>query len=79
MKAAILTGGMCTCLREETEFRPKPMSEKYVNGGFFIFEPEIFKYLTDESTLEKETLEGLVPAGQLKSFAHNGFWQPMGT
>jgi glucose-1-phosphate cytidylyltransferase len=62
-----------------TDFSEKPMSEKRVNGGFFIFEPEIFNYLTDESTLEKETLEALVSAGQLKAFAHNGFWQPMDT
>lgn len=62
-----------------TEFAEKPIAEKRVNGGYFIFEPEIFSYLNDESILEKEPLERLSSSGQLKAYRHDGFWQPMDT
>jgi len=62
-----------------TEFIEKPRVEKWVNGGFFIFEPEIFNYLDPLTSLEKEPLEKLVRKGELKSFKHEGFWQPMDT
>jgi glucose-1-phosphate cytidylyltransferase len=62
-----------------TEFIEKPIVEKWVNGGFFIFEPEIFNYLDSLTSLEKEPLEKLVRKGDLKSFKHEGFWQPMDT
>jgi glucose-1-phosphate cytidylyltransferase len=62
-----------------TEFVEKPLVEKWVNGGFFIFEPEIFNYLDPSSSLEKEPLEKLVVKGELKTFKHEGFWQPMDT
>ncbi len=62
-----------------TEFTEKPVAEKRVNGGYFIFEPSIFHYLSDESILEKEPLEKLSKSGELKAYMHNGFWQPMDT
>jgi glucose-1-phosphate cytidylyltransferase len=62
-----------------TKFTEKPVDEKRVNGGYFIFEPTIFEFLSDESTLEKEPLERLSSAGELKAYMHNGFWQPMDT
>jgi len=62
-----------------TEFAEKPVAEKRVNGGYFIFEPKIFDYLTDDCILEKDPLEKLSVDGQLKAFAHDGFWQPMDT
>lgn len=62
-----------------TEFVEKPLVEKWINGGFFIFEPEIFDYLDPSSSLEKEPLEKLVAKGELKTFKHEGFWQPMDT
>ena len=60
-----------------TEFAEKPVAEKRINGGYFIFEPEIFDYLNDESVLEKEPLEGLSISGELKAYMHDGFWKPM--
>ncbi|MEW6026479.1 MAG: glucose-1-phosphate cytidylyltransferase [Planctomycetota bacterium] len=49
-----------------------------INGGFFVLEPEIFKYITDEHTFwEREPLENLAKEGQLKAYRHNGFWKPM--
>jgi glucose-1-phosphate cytidylyltransferase len=62
-----------------TEFAEKPIAEKRVNGGYFIFEPGIFNYLNDESILEKEPLEQLSSSGELKAYRHDGFWQPMDT
>jgi glucose-1-phosphate cytidylyltransferase len=62
-----------------TEFAEKPVAEKRVNGGYFIFEPSIFDYLSDECILEKEPLEKLSKTGELKAYEHEGFWQPMDT
>ena len=60
-------------------FTEKPKSEQWINGGFFIFEPEVFEYLNPDSTLEKEPLENLAKDNQLMAFHHSGFWQPMDT
>ena len=62
-----------------TKFTEKPMVEKRVNGGFFLFEPAIFNYLSEDCILEKEPLEKLAQNGELKAFLHDGFWQPMDT
>ena len=52
----------------------------WINGGFFVFEPEIFDYLRDDSTvLEKIPLETLAKEKKLTAFQHNGFWHPMDT
>ena len=60
-------------------FIEKPRSDNWINGGFFIFNPAIFSYLAEDSILEKTPLESLAREGQLKSFKHDGFWQPMDT
>jgi glucose-1-phosphate cytidylyltransferase len=58
----------------------KQADSGWINGGFFIFEPGIFDYLTDDTTvLEKEPLERLAADGQLMAFRHDGFFQPMDT
>ena len=64
-----------------TEFREKHSGESsWVNGGFFVFEPEIFDYIHDDSTvLEKSPLETLAKENKLTAFKHNGFWYPMDT
>ena len=52
----------------------------WVNGGFFVFEPEIFDYLQDDSTiLERTPLETLAKENKLTAFKHNGFWYAMDT
>jgi len=49
-----------------------------VNGGFFVFEPQIFEYLGDGSEmLEKNILPQLARNGQLKAYQHQGYFQPM--
>ncbi len=62
-----------------TEFAEKPVADKRVNGGYFIFEPKVFDYLSDESILEKEPLERMSKSGELMAYSHSGFWQPMDT
>lgn len=64
-----------------TEFREKHTGESsWINGGFFMFEPEIFDYLQNDSTvLERTPLETLAKEQKLAAFKHNGFWHPMDT
>lgn len=64
-----------------TDFREKPqVGEGWINGGYFVFNKEIFKYLKGDATiLEKEPLERLSKDGQLMAFQHEGFWHPMDT
>ena len=64
-----------------SEFHEKHSGESsWVNGGFFVFEPEIFDYLQDDSTiLERVPLETLAKENKLTAFKHNGFWYAMDT
>ncbi|MBM3949530.1 MAG: glucose-1-phosphate cytidylyltransferase [SAR202 cluster bacterium] len=63
-------------------FREKPQSSQAnISGGYFVFKRAFFDYLSaDEScVLEREPLENLALAGELKVYRHNGFWQCMDT
>lgn len=62
-------------------FKEKPKGDgAWINGGFFVLEPEVLNYITDDSTVfEKEPLEGLSRDKQLVAYKHSGFWQPMDT
>ena len=64
-----------------SEFHEKlVMKSSWINGGFFVFEPEIFDYLQDDSTvLERTPLEDLAKEQKLTAFKHDGFWHPMDT
>jgi glucose-1-phosphate cytidylyltransferase len=61
------------------QFREKPLTDDYVNAGFFVFEPQVLKYLDEECVLEQAPLEQLAREGQLMAYRHEGFWQPMDT
>lgn len=63
------------------DFTEKPQAgEGWINGGFLVFEPEVFKYLEgDNSSLEADVLERLATAGQLAAYRHDRFWQCMDT
>jgi glucose-1-phosphate cytidylyltransferase len=61
------------------EFREKPLMDSWVNGGFFIFEKDIEKYLDVNCVLEREPLNKLASEGELVAYRHMGFWQPMDT
>jgi len=63
------------------KFNEKPrVKNDWINGGFFVFNNDFFKYLTDDKTiLENEPLRKLSKNLQLSSFKHEGFWQCMDT
>ena len=62
-----------------SEFVEKPTTDDFVNIGYFVFSRGIFDYLSPSSVLEKEPLARIASNGQLGSFVHSGFWQPMDT
>ena len=56
------------------------MDEGWINGGFFVLEPGVAKHiLSDDEPFETGAIPRLVKDGQLMSFEHHGFWQPMDT
>jgi glucose-1-phosphate cytidylyltransferase len=64
------------------EFTEKPqIGEGWINGGFMVFEPEVFRYIKggDQTILEADVLERLANDGQLAAFRHEQFWQCMDT
>ena len=64
------------------QFSEKPqMQEGFINGGFFVFEPDVLDYLTEDATcvLEEGPMERLTGDGQLSVYQHTGFWQCMDT
>jgi glucose-1-phosphate cytidylyltransferase len=62
-------------------FQEKPRGDgAWINGGFFVLSPEVGRYLDGDDTVwEQEPLRRLAEDGQLSSFTHDGFWQPMDT
>ena len=72
---------ICDAANKVTSFQEKPAGDgSWINGGFFVFEPEVFERIAGEHTvLEQEPLEGLARDGQLVAYRHSGFWQPMDT
>lgn len=63
------------------EFTEKPQTgEGWINGAFFVLEPQIFDYIDgDETQWEKEPMENLAKDGQLMAYRHSSFWQCMDT
>ena len=63
------------------EFAEKPQTgEGWINGGFFVLQPEIIKYIDDDQSFwERKPLERLAADGQLMAYSHNEFWQCMDT
>ena len=62
-------------------FVEKPAGDGgWINGGFFVLQPEVFGYLEGDADIwEHEPLERLARDGQLGAYHHEGFWQPMDT
>lgn len=58
-------------------FKEKPkISKGWINGGFFVFNKDFFKYISDKNEmLEDHALNNLAADNQLVGFAHDGFWQ----
>jgi glucose-1-phosphate cytidylyltransferase len=63
------------------EFAEKPqMEEGWINGAFFILEPEVLEFIDGDDTMfEHAPLERLARDGQLMAYKHEGFWQCMDT
>ncbi|NWJ96735.1 MAG: glucose-1-phosphate cytidylyltransferase [Chloroflexi bacterium] len=64
-----------------SNFTEKPqVGEGWINGGFLVFEPAIFKYIEKDATsLEANVLEPLAANQQLAAYLHYDFWQCMDT
>ncbi|MCZ6673648.1 MAG: glucose-1-phosphate cytidylyltransferase [Verrucomicrobia bacterium] len=64
-----------------SKFSEKPQTaEGWINGAFFVLEPEIFNYIENDATQwEKEPMERLAEEGQLMAYRHGDFWQCMDT
>ena len=60
-------------------FDEKPISDVWINAGFFVFENKIFNYLNLDQMLEEEPLRKLVQKSELNALKHKNFWQPMDT
>jgi glucose-1-phosphate cytidylyltransferase len=60
-------------------FKEKPKGDgSWINGGFFICEPAVINYISDDSTVfEKDPLENLANDQKLFTYKHFGFWKPM--
>jgi glucose-1-phosphate cytidylyltransferase len=62
------------------EFSEKPQTaEGWINGAFFVLEPEVFDYITGDESFERGALPRLARDGQLMAYRHVGFWQCMDT
>ncbi|MGP1589329.1 MAG: glucose-1-phosphate cytidylyltransferase [Oribacterium sp.] len=71
----IAEDGSIRSFREKEE-----MDGAAINGGFMVFQPELFEYLEGDATvLEQEPMHRLAADGELMSFYHRGFWQCMDT
>jgi glucose-1-phosphate cytidylyltransferase len=66
---------------EVEAFVEKPEGDGgWINGGFFVLEPQVLDYIADDSTVwEQEPLQQLAEDGQLTAYRHSGFWLPMDT
>ena len=67
--------------RMVTTFQEKPQTGKgWINGGYFIIEPDFFDLIDGDSTiLEQEPLEKAAAIGELMAYHHEGYWQCMDT
>ena len=64
-----------------SSFQEKPqLHDGWINGGYFIIEPEFFDFIDgDDTLLEREPLEKATKEGELMAYHHNGFWHCMDT
>ena len=62
-------------------FREKSKNDSgWINGGYMVCNPQIFDYISGDSTIfEREPLERVAEEGQLVAYHHDGFWQCMDT
>ncbi|CAN5151779.1 glucose-1-phosphate cytidylyltransferase [soil metagenome] len=65
------------------QFREKPQGggdNAWINGGFFVLEPQVFEYIDNDDTVwERDPLTRLAHDSKLAAYRHTGFWHPMDT
>jgi len=74
--------GVIKFLENEISFSEKNINDvDWVNGGFFICEQSIFKYVDENDNVmwEKSPMENLANDNELNAYQHSGFWKPMDT
>lgn len=62
------------------EFKEKPKGDgNWINAGFFVCQPEVFDYISDDdgTIFEQDPLMNLAKDGQIFTYKHSGFWKPM--
>ena len=63
-----------------TNFSEKPITKEWINGGFFVLNRKIFKFIDNSKTIwENLPMKRLTKSKQLVAFKHKGFWKPMDT
>ena len=74
-------GELAICDGLVTSFQEKPQAgEGWINGGFFVLEPDVFDFISDDTVMwERAPLEMLAAKGELMAFHHPGYWQCMDT
>lgn len=81
VRPAARFGEMVVSGNQVAEFREKPQTGTgWINGGFFVLSPKVLDLIeSDAMPFELDPMSRLVEQGQLMSFEHGGFWQPMDT
>ena len=70
-----LKGNLVKYFKEKSK-----IDEGWINGGFFVIEPEFINFIKNENTyLEREPLEIASSKKELYAYKHNDFWQCMDT
>lgn len=74
-------GALVTENNRVTKFEEKPKGDgALINGGYFVLSPKVIDRIDNDSSIwEQEPLKGLANDGELMSYKHEGFWQPMDT
>lgn len=65
-----------------SKFVEKPKGDgAWINAGFFVCEYGVFDYIKngDQTIWERDPLENIAADGELFTYKHHGFWQPMDT
>ncbi len=61
------------------KFKEKPKLDYWINGGFFVFKKDIFKYIGENDILEQKPFETLAAKKEIAAYKFEGFWQCMDT
>lgn len=60
-------------------FTEKPLLEGFINGGFFVFNKEVFEHLSHSCVLETDTIPKLIKLQRINLYKHCGYWRSIDT